>query len=72
MSEIGISFGSAALRAPAGPLPADPRDDATMPEALQALTQEAERRITEWAATGRGLVSSSLYEACAWVLHRPR
>lgn len=66
MSEIGISFGSAALRAPAGPLPADPRDDATMPEALQALKQEAERRITEWAATGRGLVSSSLYEACAW------
>jgi choline dehydrogenase len=37
-----------------------------MPAALQALKQEAERRITEWATTGRGLVSSSLYEACAW------
>jgi len=27
---------------------------------------EAERRITEWATTGHGLVSSSLYEASAW------
>ena len=66
MSEVGISFGPTALRAPAGPLPADPRDDATMPAELQALKQEAERRITERATTGRGLVSSSLYEACAW------
>ena len=37
-----------------------------MPAELQALKQEAERRITEWATTGRGLVSSSLYDACAW------
>ena len=66
MNEVGISFGPDALRAPAGPLPADPRDDATMPAELQALKQEAERRITEWATTGRGLVSSSLYDACAW------
>jgi choline dehydrogenase-like flavoprotein len=66
MSEVGISFGPAALRAPAGPLPADPRDDAQMPADLQALKQEAERRINEWATTGHGLVSSSLYEACAW------
>jgi choline dehydrogenase len=66
MSEVGISFGPAALRAPAGPLPADPRDDEEMPAELQALKQEAERRITEWATTGNGLVSSSLYEACAW------
>ncbi len=28
--------------------------------------QEAERRVTEWATTGHGLVSSSLYDACAW------
>ena len=66
MGEVGISFGLAALRAPAGPLPADPRDDARMPADLQALKQEAERRISEWAATGHGLVSSSLYDACAW------
>lgn len=66
MTEVGISMGPDALRAPAGPLPADPADDADMPEELQALKQEAERRITEWATTGSGLVSSSLYEACAW------
>ena len=66
MTEVGISMGPDALRAPAGPLPADPADDADMPEELQALKQEAERRISEWATTGNGLVSSSLYEACAW------
>jgi choline dehydrogenase-like flavoprotein len=66
MSEVGISFGPAALRAPAGPLPADPRDDPGMPAELQALKQEAERRITEWATTGQGLLSSSLYDAGAW------
>ena len=37
-----------------------------LPEELQAIKAEAERRITEWATTGRGLVSSSLYDACAW------
>jgi len=52
VNEIGVSFGPDALRAPAGPLPADPRDDAKMPAELQGLKQEAERRITEWATTG--------------------
>jgi choline dehydrogenase-like flavoprotein len=66
MAEIGISFGPDALRAPAGPLPADPGDGAAMPAELQAVKQEAERRLSEWATTGRGLVSSSLSEACAW------
>ena len=66
MSQIGLSMGPDALRAPAGPLPADPADDADLPEELQALKAEAERRVTEWATTGHGLVSSSLYEACAW------
>ncbi len=66
MTEMGISMGPDALRAPAGPLPADPAEDADMPEELQALKAEAERRLTEWATTGSGLVSSSLYEACAW------
>ena len=55
-----------ALRHPAGPLPADPRDDEKMPAELQALKQEAERRLAEWQTTGSGLVSSSLYDACAW------
>ena len=66
MTEVGISLGPDALRAPAGPLPADPADDADLPAELQALKHEAERRLTEWATTGRGLVSSSLYDACAW------
>ena len=66
MTEVGISMGPDALRAPAGPLPADPADDADLPAELQALKHEAERRVTEWATTGRGLVSSSLYDAGAW------
>lgn len=66
VNEIGVSFGPDALRAPAGPLPADPRDDAKLPAQLQGLKQEAERRITEWATTGRGLIASSLYDAAAW------
>jgi choline dehydrogenase len=66
MSQMGLSLGPDALRTPAGPLPADPADDADMPEELQALKAEAERRVAEWATTGHGLVASSLYEACAW------
>ena len=66
MSHMGVSMGPDALRAPAGPLPADPADDDGLPEELQALKAEAERQVTEWATTGHGLVSSSLYDACAW------
>ena len=66
MTQMGLSMGPDALRAPAGPLPADPADDVGLPEELAAIKAEAERRITEWATTGHGLVSSSLYEACAW------
>ena len=66
MVEVGISMGPDALRGPGGPLPADPADDESMPDELKALKAEAERRLNEWATTGRGLVSSSLYEACAW------
>jgi choline dehydrogenase len=66
MGQMGVSMGPDALRSPAGPLPADPADDADLPEELQALRAEAERRVTEWATTGHGLVASSLYDACAW------
>jgi choline dehydrogenase-like flavoprotein len=66
MSQMGLSMGPDALRAPAGPLPANPADDADLPDELQALKAEAEQRVTEWATTGRGLAASSLYEACAW------
>jgi hypothetical protein len=37
-----------------------------MPTELQALKQEAERRLAERAATGCGLIASSLYDAFAW------
>jgi choline dehydrogenase-like flavoprotein len=66
MSQIGLSMGPDAMRAPAGPLPANPADDADLPDELQALKAEAERRVTEWTTTGFGLASSSMYDACAW------
>lgn len=66
MTEVGMAMGPDALRAPAGPLPADPADDQFMAEPLKALKREAERQLAEWASTGSGLASSSLYEACAW------
>ena len=66
MNEVLLSMGPDALRQPGGPLPADPADDATLPTDLRSLKQEAERRLTEWQTTGRGLISSSLYDAGAW------
>src|SRR5215472_18329326 len=66
MQAMGLSMGPDALRAPAGPLPANPADDANLPEELNAVKAEAERRLTEWVTTGSSLVSSSLYDACAW------
>jgi len=66
MLQMDLSIGPDALRAPAGPLPADPADDAALPPELAGLKQEALRRITEWFTTGESLVSSSLYEAGAW------
>lgn len=66
MLEMGMSMGPDALRAPAGPLPADPSEDAALPPELAGLKQEAERRIAQWAATGESLVSSSLYDAATW------
>jgi choline dehydrogenase len=62
-SEIGAAMGPDALRGPGGPLPADPADDATLSPAAQALKEEAERRLTEWQASGRGLAASSLVDA---------
>jgi choline dehydrogenase len=66
MTEIAVSLGPDALRAPAGPLPADPAEDADLPPELAGLKAEAERRLTEWATTGKGLASSSLYDAVAF------
>ncbi|MGH9088766.1 MAG: GMC family oxidoreductase [Acidimicrobiales bacterium] len=66
MREMNLSMGPEALRAPRGPLPADPADDADLPEELQALKAEAEARLLDWFMTGQGLGSSSLYDAAAW------
>ena len=63
MTEAALAMGPDALRAPAGPLPADPADDEDLPPELSALKAEAERRLAEWVATGHGLPSSSLYDA---------
>ncbi|HUP99724.1 MAG TPA: GMC family oxidoreductase N-terminal domain-containing protein [Aeromicrobium sp.] len=66
MASVGVGMGPDALRAPAGPLPADPAEDASLPPELAGLKAEAERQLTEWFTTGRGVVSSSLYDASAW------
>ncbi|MER7072999.1 GMC family oxidoreductase N-terminal domain-containing protein [Terrabacter sp. NPDC000476] len=66
MTEVALSLGPDALRAPAGPLPADPADDVDLPEPVAAAKAEAERRIGEWFTTGRGIASSSLYDAVAF------
>lgn len=66
MQEIALSMGPAALRGPGGPLPADPGEDVHLSTELQAMKQEAERRLTEWETTGRGLLASSLADAVAF------
>jgi choline dehydrogenase-like flavoprotein len=63
IAEVGVSAGPDALRAPAGPLPADPADDVNLPPELAGLKAEAERRLGQWVETGESLVSSSLYDA---------
>ena len=72
MAEIAVALGPDTLRAPAGPLPADPADDADLPEDLAGLKTEAERQVTAWATTGKGLASSSFYDAGGLLLHRSR
>ena len=66
MTEIAISLGPDALRAPAGPLPADAAEDVDLPPELAGLKVEATRQVTEWATTGKGLPSSSFYDAVAF------
>jgi choline dehydrogenase len=63
VAEVGVSAGPDALRAPAGPLPADPAEDKDLPPELAGLKAEAERRLGQWFETGESLVSSSLYDA---------
>ena len=51
---------------PAGPLPANPADDANLPPELAALKAESERRIAEWMETGSSLIASSMYDGIAF------
>lgn len=67
MAAMGVAMGPDALRAPAGPLPADPAEDGSLPPELAGLKAEAERQVGEWMTAGRGLASSSLYDASAWL-----
>ena len=66
MAEIKASAGPDALRAPNGPLPADPADDAALTGRLAALKAEAQRRLDDWDETGSSLASSSLYDGIAF------
>jgi choline dehydrogenase len=63
LDEINLSAGPDALRAPGGPLPADPGDDHALTADQAAIKAEALRRLTEWAQTGSSLVASSFYDA---------
>lgn len=66
MNEVALAMGPDALRGPAGPLPADPAEDANLPPELLALKQTAEQRLAEWQASGRGLGASSLADAAVF------
>jgi len=66
MLDMGLSMGPDALRSAVGPLPLDPAEDCNLPPELAGLKAEAERRLIQWATTGEGFVSSSLYDAAAW------
>lgn len=66
MAQVAVALGPDALRAPNGPLPADPADDADLQGELAAVRDEANRQLMEWATTGHGLASSSLYDAVAF------
>ena len=66
LTEIGLSMGPDVLRAPAGPLPADPADDVHLSGELADLKAEAERRLDDWQATGSSLAASSWNDASAF------
>jgi choline dehydrogenase len=66
MNELALAMGPDALRAPAGPLPADPAEDATLAPDLLDLKKKAEQRFAEWQESGRGLGASSLADAAVF------
>jgi choline dehydrogenase-like flavoprotein len=66
MADIGKSVGPDALRAPAGPLPANPADDVKLTGELLELKVEAQRRLDEWHKSGSSLIASSLVDGIAF------
>jgi choline dehydrogenase len=66
MNELALAMGPDALRAPAGPLPADPAEDVNLSPELQKLKKKAEQRFVEWQESGRGLGASSLADAAVF------
>lgn len=66
MLEVGLGLGPDALRAPAGPLPADPADDVRLEAPLKDLRDAAQARFDAWRESGSGLISSTLYDAVAF------
>ncbi|MEN0065196.1 MAG: GMC family oxidoreductase N-terminal domain-containing protein [Myxococcota bacterium] len=66
MLDVAMSLGSDALRAPAGPLPADPSADAALPAELQGLKAAADAKLGTYLTTGQGIPASSLYDASAF------
>src|SRR5438874_3560110 len=66
MNDVALAMGPDALRAPAGPLPTDPAEDANLSPELQDLKKKAEERLSEWQASGRGLGASSLADAAVF------
>ena len=66
MNELALAMGPDALRAPGGPLPADPADDVNLSPELQELKAKAEQRFAEWQESGRGLGASSLADAAVF------
>ncbi len=66
LMELGLSAGPDNLRGPHGPFPQDPADDVNLPPELRELKTEAERRLMDWAETGSGLASSSIYDGIAF------
>jgi len=66
MNEVALAMDPDALRGPAGPLPADPAEDGNLSPELLDLKQQAEQRLADWQASGRGLGASSLADAAVF------
>jgi choline dehydrogenase len=66
MNELALAMGPDALRAPGGPLPANPADDVNLSPELQELKKKAEQRFAKWQESGRGLGASSLADAAVF------